>query len=91
MDNIPSGYDENGVRAGDGSWYELEDVEDLCPECGSDLVYRNSSDFIICDNCGYEEVPEEEMGRCSRCGTDVPEVILIQGLCPECAEEMGVI
>ena len=88
MDNIPEGYDENGVRSGDGSWYEFED---LCPKCGSDNVFRNSSDFLICENCGYEEVPEDEMGVCDRCGADTPEVILINGLCPVCAEEMGVI
>jgi len=47
--NIPSGYDENGVRAGHGAW------QDACPECGSEEVYRNGCDELICDNCGYEE------------------------------------
>jgi predicted RNA-binding Zn-ribbon protein involved in translation (DUF1610 family) len=92
MENIPYGYDENGVRGGDGSWVEYDQIDpDICPECGSDMVWRNSSDFLICDNCGYEEVPENEMGRCSRCGADTPEIILINGLCPVCAEEMGII
>ena len=50
MDNIPNGYDENGVRAGNGSWDNYE-----CPECGSNEVFFNGSDELICDNCGYEE------------------------------------
>ena len=59
MNNIPGGYDENGVRAGRGKFM------DVCPECGSEDVWRNASDEMMCDNCGYEEVdediPESEM------------------------------
>lgn len=90
MFNIPEGYDDEGIRGGDGIWNEDIDelLEDTCPECGSDMVHRNSSDFLICDNCGYEEVPEDEMGVCSRCGTETPEELLVKGLCPICADDM---
>ena len=40
MNNIPAGYDENGVRNGDGSWYEEEIDENMGeyePEELSDL------------------------------------------------------
>ena len=32
-------------------------LETTCPECGSDapIVWRNSSDQIQCDSCGYSE------------------------------------
>lgn len=30
--------------------------EDTCPNCGSELVWRNSSGQLQCDNCGYEEI-----------------------------------
>jgi len=49
MSNIPEGYDENGVRAGDGH------LDDVCPNCGSKNVFRNGSDEIQCDDCGYSE------------------------------------
>ena len=88
-------YDETGkeyiledVLDSDEDSYDL--IPDFCPECGSDMVWRNSSDFLICDNCGYEEVPEDEMGECTRCSTPTPEVILTKGLCPVCADDMGV-
>jgi predicted RNA-binding Zn-ribbon protein involved in translation (DUF1610 family) len=87
-------YDEQGNE------YILEDIldteesfditPDYCPECGSDMVWRNSSDFIQCDNCGYEEVPEDEIGECTRCSALTPEVMLTHGLCPVCADDMGV-
>lgn len=54
--NIPAGYDENGVRNGTGEWH---DEEDECPNCGSRNIFYNSSDELICDNCGYEEAGEE--------------------------------
>lgn len=94
MDNIPEGYDENGVRGGNGDWRdylitETEDdidviIEDNCPECGSPMVWRNEYDFLVCDTCGYEEVPEDKMGVCDNCGSDTPEELLTDGLCPDC-------
>lgn len=87
MFNIPMGYDENGVRSGFGDWEEdLDEFEDTCPECGSRNVYRNESDYLVCDNCAYEEVPQSEMGVCSGCGVDTPKALLVGGLCPICAD-----
>lgn len=89
MDNIPEGYDENGIRSGFGDWEkDLEEFADVCPECNSTNVYRNENDFLVCDNCGYEEVPLEKMGVCSECGADTPKDLLINGLCPICAEDV---
>ena len=32
-----------------------------CPECGQENPARNSSDQIMCDNCGFDEqIAEEE-------------------------------
>ena len=42
--------------------YEPEDYDDygrFCDECGSPDVVYNSSDQIICNNCGWEEDNEE--------------------------------
>lgn len=42
--------------------YEPEDYDDygiVCDECGSPDVGVNSSDQIICNNCGWEEGNEE--------------------------------
>lgn len=92
MDNIPYGYDENGVRGGNGVWDdELDEFEESCPECSSLNVHRNEYDFLVCEDCGYEEVPEEDMGECERCGTPTPENLLSNGLCPVCADDMGTI
>lgn len=94
MFNIPEGYDENGTRGGLGEWYEdadeLDEFEETCPECSSVNVHRNEYDFLVCEDCGYEEVPEEDMGECDRCGTPTPENLLTSGLCPVCADDMGV-
>ncbi len=55
---------------------ELERTGDLCPECGSELVYRNGryGKFISCINfpkCRYtksEEQPQETEEICPNCG-----------------------
>ena len=55
---------------------ELERTGDLCPECGSELVYRNGryGKFISCINfpkCRYtksEEEPQESDEICPNCG-----------------------
>ena len=72
----------------DEDYDEIEDL-DVCPECGSPNTYRDENDFLVCKSCGYKEVPEEDMGECSHCGTPTPESMLIHGLCPVCADDMG--
>lgn len=55
---------------------ELERTGELCPECGSELVYRNCryGKFVSCINfpkCRYtksEEEPEESNEVCPNCG-----------------------
>jgi len=95
MENIPEGYDENGVRGGYGNWYddeldgELSEFTEACPECGSVNTHRNENDFLVCDDCGYEEVPDNEMGECERCGTPTPKALLVNGMCPACVDDMG--
>lgn len=76
---------------------ELLDIEELdslppefCPVCGSEDVERDVYDFLVCNSCGYQEVEEEDMRECVRCGTPTPEAMLIHGLCPVCADDMGV-
>ena len=92
MENIPEGYDENGVRGGYGVWNDdedLDELEDVCPECGSPNTHRSDSDFLVCDDCGYEEVPDDEMGVCERCGVDTPNALLVNGLCPACVDDIS--
>lgn len=37
--------------------------EEICPVCGlSEYLWKNSSDMLRCDNCGYEEEDEEPEG-----------------------------
>ena len=89
-DDIEIDYDDYGGYGWTGEDDEDIDslVEDICPNCGSDNVHRNEHDFLVCDDCGYEEVPKDAMGICERCGTDTPEALLINGICPACVDEI---
>jgi len=93
MENIPEGFDIDGNYHGYGWSGESDEdidslIEDICPNCGSDNVHRDEHDFLVCDDCGYEEVPEEAMGVCERCGVDTPEALLTNGLCPACVDDL---
>ena len=56
MDNIPNGYDENGVRNGNGQWYDVEEEE---KEIGTfddydyfkDVREAQEGHFVECDYC----------------------------------------
>ena len=60
MNNIPEGYDENGVRSGNGDWKEdFVQEEDLidCYRCGdvidkSEAVSLNAG--YLCQTCANE-------------------------------------
>ena len=53
--NIMGG--DTGIDADDPLLF----IVDMCPECGSEKnVWRNSSDELQCDNCGYSEESDED-------------------------------
>lgn len=57
MDNIPQGYDENGVRNGNGKWYEIEQEEQEIGTFDEYDYYRelreaDKGHFVECDECG---------------------------------------
>jgi hypothetical protein len=63
LSNIPEGYDENGVRNGNGQWeeYPEEEIEQLdiveCLECGAvidsaDATYYQSG--FLCNDCAKQ-------------------------------------
>lgn len=95
MERIPEIPDDYTLDGGYGgySWSEeneeIDDIiEDVCPKCSSLNVHRNKHDFLVCDDCGYEEVPASEMGVCERCGADTPMALLTNGLCPACIDDL---
>lgn len=57
-EEIDDDYDERRYREG----MDAEDFEDygmMCDNCGSRHVFPNSSDQMICDDCGWEEETKE--------------------------------
>jgi late competence protein required for DNA uptake (superfamily II DNA/RNA helicase) len=75
MDNIPEGYDENGVRNGDGRWNELtdEEMERLIPD-KDDIDY--TEELIECTRC--RAIVDRNDGAvvggrfyCERCRSDM--------------------
>ncbi len=82
MDNIPQGYDENGVRNGNGRWVDVEEEE---KEVGTFDEY----DY-------YKELREAEKGvfvECDKCHKLVKERTTTKVwygtgyLCPKCTKE----
>ena len=97
MSNIPYGYTEDGykdfqlpdeVYEEDYNFDDEDDSQpDTCPECKSTNTRRSEDDYIVCDDCGYQEVREEEISTCRSCGTRTPNLFLEKGLCPACQPE----
>lgn len=56
-DNIPAGYDENGVRNGTGKWNDKDNIEsdsETCEFCGSaNIGYKacGKGGFKYCLDC----------------------------------------
>lgn len=55
MDNIPQGYDENGIRNGNGKWYDSEDDKEIGTFDDYDYfkAVREAQEghFVECENC----------------------------------------
>lgn len=85
MDNIPQGYDENGVRSGLGKWIMSEDVEEIKGATGSFDEY----DFL-------REIDKGHFVECARCERLVNIQDAIKTwfgtgyLCENCAKESEV-
>jgi len=74
-DNIPDGYDGNGVRNGNGAW---DDDEEREVEVDIDQFEEPSpEDFVKCNECGKIITREEATTTFSGTGY----------LCEDCKEE----
>lgn len=73
--NIPNGYDENGVRAGNGKWEDERDITDI------DETIEDKDDVIQCIRCGAIEDREFAL----KVGASDEG----HYLCEICASEMG--
>lgn len=60
MNNIPEGYDENGVRNGNGNWKEdfiQEDELVECAKCDKTIPLEEATKLennFLCDTCVRE-------------------------------------
>ena len=59
MNNIPKGYDENGVRSGNGKWIKEVDNEDMD---------KDIDDIVKCERCGAIE--DREFANVVRAGDE---------------------
>lgn len=73
-DNIPEGYDENGVRGGFGKWSDDEEEVDIDID---QFEAPDTDDYVKCNNCG---------GIITRdIAINIPKGTGF--LCPECSTE----
>jgi|GEM_PF-4883528 len=88
MDNIPKGYDENGVRSGVGKWEEgiWSDIE--CEDI-------DPIEDLFLDDRG-EDLENPETVQCYRCGAIVSKLEATAvdygtgHICQRCADDMDI-
>lgn len=60
MSNIPAGYDEDGVRSGDGRLINYEDGSNCC---GARVINPSSEGLGRCEECGENCVVEKSCSK----------------------------